>query len=78
MIHDKLICKILINQLFNTIYAYEDNVEYRFVMGEAELQVFATVIIESKPNTNIKLEKILFHYLKKIILVKLKISVTML
>ena len=55
MIHDKLICKILINQLFNTIYAYEDNVEYRFVMGEAELQVFATVIIESKPNTNIKL-----------------------
>lgn len=55
MIHDKLICKILINQLFNTIYAYEDNEGDRFVMGEAELQVYATVIIESKLNTNIKL-----------------------
>ena len=55
VIHDKLICKILINQLFNTIYAYEDNEGDRFVMGEAELQVYATVIIESKLNTNIKL-----------------------
>lgn len=53
--HDKLICKILINQLFNTIYAYEDDEDDRFVMGEAELQVYATVIIESKLNTNIKL-----------------------
>ena len=49
------ICKILVNQLFDTVYAYEDNEEDRFVMGEAELQVCTTVLIESKLNTNKKL-----------------------
>lgn len=55
VIDDKLICKILAKQLFETVYAYEDNEGDRFVMGEAELQVCATVLIESKLNTNKKL-----------------------
>lgn len=55
VIEDKLTCKILINQLVNTVFAYEDNEGDRFVMGEAELQVCSTVLIESKLNTNIKL-----------------------
>lgn len=38
-------CKILINQCFEVIYAYEDNEGDRYKMGECEILVYATVTI---------------------------------